>query len=416
MKKFVYLCGMILLSMNMMAQIDLNDKNWDTVFIDDFSGNRYWDRHWDDSIGVSGYKPLWRCFAYNVWNSGVTNYSSKYPNFHAYQPSNAIFGFDNTMKLRGMFMSHDPMFCEQRSVSSITYLPAPWRKYCHGCDLQPRNYHPDVHYYSGMLESTDSLGYGFYEIECKMPIHAGSHDAFWFWGNYGKYEEIDVFEHGISICEGDTARGFNTAIFYNAFGPLYYEDTITGEPGAQCFQLLNYHAPSTAQPLDEYHTYGCLWMPERVVWYFDGEIISEENDPDHIPKHPMWLKITHYEDAAVNSGTIEHPIWWEGTDEMTINYVKVYRLNTDCNTDAIIRTQTNFNYFKYKVKRSITMGGQNNATLAVADTCNFTMRAVDSITIDGAFEIPIGASMTLITQDCPECSQEGVHSQNYCPY
>ncbi len=32
MKKFIYLCGMMLLSLNMMAQIDLNDPNWDTVF------------------------------------------------------------------------------------------------------------------------------------------------------------------------------------------------------------------------------------------------------------------------------------------------------------------------------------------------------------------------------------------------
>ena len=28
MKKFIYLCGMMLLCLNMMAQIDLNDKNW----------------------------------------------------------------------------------------------------------------------------------------------------------------------------------------------------------------------------------------------------------------------------------------------------------------------------------------------------------------------------------------------------
>lgn len=28
MKKFLYLCGMMLLCLNMMAQIDLNDKNW----------------------------------------------------------------------------------------------------------------------------------------------------------------------------------------------------------------------------------------------------------------------------------------------------------------------------------------------------------------------------------------------------
>ena len=29
MKKFIYLCSMMLLTLNMMAQIDLNDQNWD---------------------------------------------------------------------------------------------------------------------------------------------------------------------------------------------------------------------------------------------------------------------------------------------------------------------------------------------------------------------------------------------------
>ena len=43
MKKFIYLCGMMLLSLNMMAQIDVNDKNWKRVFSDSFSDSgRSW--------------------------------------------------------------------------------------------------------------------------------------------------------------------------------------------------------------------------------------------------------------------------------------------------------------------------------------------------------------------------------------
>lgn len=38
MKKIIYLCAMMLLCLNAMAQIDPYDKNWDTVFIEDFSG------------------------------------------------------------------------------------------------------------------------------------------------------------------------------------------------------------------------------------------------------------------------------------------------------------------------------------------------------------------------------------------
>ena len=36
------------------------------------------------------------------------------------------------------------------------------------------------------------------------------------------------------------------------------------------------------------------------------------------------------------------------------------------------------------------------------------MRAVNSIVIDGGFEVSPGTCMTLMTQDCPECSMEGV--------
>jgi hypothetical protein len=37
MKKIIYLCAMMLLCLNMMAQIDPYDKNWDTIVFDDFS-------------------------------------------------------------------------------------------------------------------------------------------------------------------------------------------------------------------------------------------------------------------------------------------------------------------------------------------------------------------------------------------
>ena len=418
MRKIAYLCALLLLCVDMMAQIDLNDKNWDTIFIDDFSGNRWWDRHWDDSTGVSGYKPLWRCFTYNWWDSGVAKYS-KYPNHSAYQKSNAVFN-DGTLKLVGEFRTLEDMACFKPYATDTTYFPAPWHKYCHYCDTVPELI---IHYFSGMIESTDSLGYGYYEMRCKMPIHQGSHDAFWFWGDYGKYEEIDVFEHGAKICDWDTAKCINSGIFYNPDGPNYdpITDSVTNEVlahGVFSYSFIKYHTPIEVQTLDHYHTYGCLWLPERIAWFFDGELYNEETDPDHIPQHPMWLKITHYEDGAANRGTLEVPNWWQGTDEMTIDYVKHYRLKTDCNADLVIRDLSAFQsfnkYYNYKVKHSITMGGQD-ATMAIPYGINFSMRAVDNIIIDGSFEVPVGTEMTLIIQDCPECSQEGVHSENYCP-
>ena len=193
MKKFLYLCGMMLLSLNMMAQIDLNDKNWDTVFIEDFSGIRSWDSHWDDTKNVPNYNPLWRCFSYSNWASG---------------------------------------------------------------------------------------------------------------------------------------------------------------------------------------------------------------------------KITHREDKQANPNIRDGSGWWLGTDEMTINYVKAYQLKSDCDTDAIISTITEFNNYEYSVKRSISMGG-TDGPLVIPSNSIFTMRAVESITIDGAFELPQGAEMTLMTHECPQCSMEGVVLPEY---
>lgn len=262
------------------------------------------------------------------------------------------------------------------------------------------------------------MNYAFAAMK-KYVYLCGTHDDFWLWGDYGKYEEIDIFEHGSFICDGDTARGFNTAIFYNPDGPNYLNDTnpvtCVVTHGAYCYAPKKCHVPLASPPLDQYHTFGCLWLPERVTWYFDGALINEETDPCHIPQHPMWLKIEHYQDDSIKRGGN----WWQGIDEMTIDYVKAYRLKTACNTDMVIRSLSEFQTFNnpanYRVMRSVTMGGQSTS-LVIPDNISFTLRAVDSITLDGPFELHAGTCMTLITEICPECSQEGVHSQNYCPY
>ena len=412
MKKFVYLCGMMLLSLNMMAQIDPYDQNWETLFFDDFSGNRSWSETlWEDrNLNIPNYTPIWKCFADNLWETGVTwvNHEAReYQGYHAYQPSNAIFGTDHTMKLMGEFKSQTPLRCGPNG-----YTPAPWLKYCHYCD--PVGYdHPKVHYYSGMIETVDTVGYGYYEMECKMPVHPGTHDYFWFWGNFGHYEEIDVFEHSARFCAGDITKGFNAGIFYNAYGSAYkpVTDSITGDTldyGARNYAHKPFLSPATSQSLNEYHTYGCLWLPEKVEWYFDGVLFNEETNPSHIPKHPMWLIIEHYQDDDIFSTTRNDTIWWQDSDEMTLNYVKALRLKLDCYADEVIRNVSDFLSFEYGVKHSITMGSQSNTSLIIPANSNFTMRAVESITIDGAFELPIGACMTLITQDCPRCSLENV--------
>lgn len=241
-----------------------------------------------------------------------------------------------------------------------------------------------------MIESINLLGFGYYEIKSKMPTHKGAASSFWFWGNEaGLYEEIDVFEHRFGLSEGDTLRAWNSCIWYNPNGPDI----------DQMYSRVLYHLPVTSQPVDEYHTYGLLWLPDRVAWYCDGTLYNECTDPSLIPQHRMYLRITHKEDEDALNPTSN--TWWSEPDEMTVKYVKAYRLDTSCDTDVAVRSISDFESFEFSVKHSISIGSLSG-TLSIPTNANFTMRAVDSIVIDGAFELPQGATMTLITEDCPQ--------------
>lgn len=402
MKKYFYLCCVLLLSMNTMAQIDPHDQNWECFINEDFSGVRSWNNYWDDTRDTANYQSLWRCFAYHRWNSGVTGNVKR--ERHAYQKDHAVFDpVNHTLRLIEELKSQDSLHC------GSGYSPAPWLKYCHFCD-EPQNQHPNVHYHTGMIESIDPVGYGYYEIECKMPIHKGAYSAFWFWGNLGnKYGEIDVFEHCQGLCDTDLATETLSGIWYN---PDSTNLSGTGVPIAHRYGDCRNYLSTNAPTLEAYHTFGCLWLPEKVAFYIDGEAIGEFSDPDFIPPHPMWLKVTLAEDLDARVVENNDSVWGEWRDEMTVNYIKGYRLKTDCNTDVTIRSVTDFSNFVYSTKHTITMGGLTGS-LTIPGNSVFTMRAVESITIDGELEVPQGVEMTLMVHDCPQCSMEGVVLPNY---
>ncbi len=406
MKKIFYLCTILLMSMNMMAQIDPYDNNWDTLFIEDFSRMRDWNNYWDD--GGNGYPALWKCFAYEYWHAGTTTDTIKH--HQAFRKENAVFSSDQTLKLHGEFVSALSLHCKDNTAGRLYYDPASWNKYCHYCD-NIQNEHKAIHYYSGMIETVDTVGYGYFEIQCKMPLHDGTNDSFWLYSNRsGVYEEIDIMEHSTRLCESGLDREISTGVFINLEGNNYVSNNQNS--GAKKCGVKRCYIPTNAPALDEYHVFGCEWMPEKVTWYLDGEKVNEYTDVDSIPKHPMWLKVMHVIDQYANLGNRTNPQWWTGDDEMVVNYVKVFALKTSCDEDAFIRSLADLNDFAFSVKHSISMGPLNG-TMSIPNNSNFTLRAVDSITLNGEMVIPIGAKMTLIIQDCPRCSLENLDYPNY---
>ena len=384
MKKFIYFISLVLLSANTMAQVN-GDANWTLLFGDDFTVDG---RTWNPNTFISS-DHVWRSYP----GSGVTHGESE---LQVYQFAQCQFDDDaNVIRLVSEYDA------QGRIAENDYYLPSWMHEY------------PDpdgLYFFSGEIDciknpddpTNGKYGFGYFEIRCKLPIHNGSFPAFWLFGNGpSTYEEIDIFEYSKRDSEGDPYRGYSSGIWYNPVSTNYNLDTLNPELGqAEKFVEHHHHILPSAPDLSSYHTFGCEWMPDVVRWYRDGQVVAESHDVAHIPQSPKTLKVNY----ALNKYALDNnhePDGWSGTDTMEVDYVRVYKLRTDCDTDELITTSAQLAGFDHRMKHSITIGSAGNAIQAPAGA-NTVMRAEEHITIDGEFEIPQGATMTFVTHACPD--------------
>ena len=391
MKKCIYLCGMILLSLNMMAQIDLNDSTWTNPLHEDFSIPG---RTWNSSTFVSS-DDLWRAYpGYNV---------TDFINHQVYQFSNCHFNdVDETMEIVSEY-DYD-----NRIPRNDYYIPTWMNVYPSSDGLF--YFSGEIDYVNAASQEGGAFRYGYFEIRCKLPQHKGTFPAFWLHSqNTGisdpYYEEIDIFEHTRNLLKSypywpgyvpppirDSARVFTTGIYHNLTGasPCFYTESF-----ARNFPLV----PNTSSDLSNWHTFSCEWMPDYVYWYFDGDLVNSYFDKNHIPRHSMTLKT----DYAIDGYAIDHsthlPIWFDSA-EMDIEYIYVYQLKWDCDTDETITSQSDLDSFKYGVKKSVAITSTVGEPI-IGSTGKITFRVSDSFEITGQFQVESGAEFTVIRQDCP---------------
>lgn len=120
--------------------------------------------------------------------------------------------------------------------------------------------HPEWEYVSGKITTAGLLSfqYGYIEARIKVPTDAGSWSAFWLLGEnllsgtpWPECGEIDILE---SVGQEPHC------LLGTVHGPGYCADD---GPTKKIHHV---------QPLsDDFHTYGVLWLPDRIEWYFDGE-------------------------------------------------------------------------------------------------------------------------------------------------
>ncbi len=373
----------IILSYNINGQIN-DDPNYNIVLNEEFDGiNRKWN---EDTFTEDCDNPLWKCLSGESWWMGVV--TNNINHHQAYQTRNAVFGNDGKMRLISEFISETPL------VEDDYDIPSPYE-----FDIETNS--KGIYYFSGTIEtSTIDYHFGYYELKASLPIHDGGCSAFWLWGDSNTtYEEIDIYEHTIHDSSGDLYRGFSCGIWYNSEG-CNYSDNDSSQ--AINFAKHYYNYSINQNDLSHEHTFACEWLPDRVTWFFDGQAINECKDKSQIPQNQKKIKVTYPINKGALNETCDFPVWRDG-DTLTISHLKYFALKTDCSNDLSITSNSQISNMDYKVKRSIIIGSPDNV-IVVPQNINFTLRAVDSITINGSFELPLGTEMTLIVHECPDCN------------
>jgi len=137
---------------------------------------------------------------------------------------------------------------------------------------QPLCYYGPCDWYSGKIDTAKkvSFQYGLIEARIKMAPGGGTWPAFWLlgdsilnktaWPNCG---EIDIVE-----TEGNN--------------PLDVLGTIHG-PGYSGGSAKTDTTYATTDLSTGYHTYGVLWLPNKISWLFDGKVYFSQSKSDVTP-------------------------------------------------------------------------------------------------------------------------------------
>ena len=163
--------------------------------------------------------------------------------------------------------------------------------------------------------------YGIFEARAKVPEGQGFLPAFWMmptnenlYGQWPRCGEIDIME----VLGNDTTRSYGTLHYGNPHSQSQAGCTLT-----------------EGNFSDEYHTFAVEWLPDRISWYVDGQLIHTEND---------WYSATEGQGEITYPAPFDQPFYiilnlavggnWPGNpDETTdiagsafyIDYVRVYQ-------------------------------------------------------------------------------------------
>jgi beta-glucanase (GH16 family) len=158
-------------------------------------------------------------------------------------------------------------------------------------------------YTSGMLTTHSSFSqtYGYFEIRADMPDERGTWPAFWLLPADGSWPpELDVVE-----MRGQDPDTVHVTVHSNETGGRTSVSSTVNVDDTQGF-----------------HSYGVLWTPEKIVWYFDDVAVASADTPSDM-HDPMYMIVN----LAIGGTAGAPDAGMDDGAELKIDYIRAYALD-----------------------------------------------------------------------------------------
>ena len=154
--------------------------------------------------------------------------------------------------------------------------------------LRPYNCGPD-----------NGFSYGLFEVRARLPKALDSSPSFWLYG--GAPDELNVFEGNANSIASNLHL-----ISGNYWRPARQQEQVCQCPFYTTDPEGNLH--------DQFHTYGVSWLPNGVIFYFDGVPIRHETR-----LVPGGCSMS----VIVNMAALS---WYtQAADTLAVDYIRIYR-------------------------------------------------------------------------------------------
>lgn len=120
----------------------------------------------------------------------------------------------------------------------------------------------------GLISSKQMFGYGYFEIEAKLPVGDNLWPAFWMWAESGWPPEIDIFEAHTTRNKGYFNLGFNS--LYKIESNFHYKDIKTGK-NTVCGAKKHFFG--FKDPSKHFIKYGLKYTPDEISIFYNNRLV-----------------------------------------------------------------------------------------------------------------------------------------------